>query len=431
MNPSIPAHSRTFAVPFSVGFARLLGMKINPFKAWRPAPEKAGNVASVPYDVVTTQQAAALAAGNPDSFLHVVRAEIDLPEGTDLYSDAVYAKAAENLKRMMADGTLIREEKPCFYLYSQQMGGHLQYGIVAGCHIEDYENGLIKIHEKTRKVKEQDRTRYVDELNANTGPVFLTCKDNELVGGLMEQIAATEPLYRFTAPDGIIHTVWKIEQTGQFAAAFAHVPAFYVADGHHRSASAVSVGRARRAANPNHTGDEPYNWFLAVIFPESQLKILPYNRVVLSLGDQTADGFFQGLEKSFTVEADGKKEPSAPGSVCMYTGGKWSTLTPKEAIPSDPVGSLDVSILQDRVLGPLLGITDPRESDDIDFVGGIHGTAELERRVDSGEAVAAFSLYPTTIAQLMDVADANLLMPPKSTWFEPKLRSGLLVNSLD
>lgn len=406
-------------------------MKINPFKAWRPTEGKAGDVASVPYDVVNTKQAAALAEGNPDSFLHVVRAEIDLPADTNPYDDTVYAKAAENLKRMMNDGTLIREEQPCFYLYSQQMGDHLQYGIVAGCHIEDYENGLIKIHEKTRKVKEQDRTRYVDELNANTGPVFLTCKDNDLVGGLMQQEAATEPLYQFTAPDGVIHTVWKIEEVGSFIHAFSDVPAFYVADGHHRSASAVSVGRARREANPNHTGDEPYNWFLAVIFPESQLKILPYNRVMLDLNNQTREEFFQALEKSFSVEESSKKVPDAPGSVCMYIDKTWFELTPKEALPIDPVGSLDVSVLQDRILAPLLGIDDPRESDHIDFVGGIHGTAELERRVDAGEAVLAFSLYPTTIAQLMDVADAGLLMPPKSTWFEPKLRSGLLVNTLD
>ena len=354
-----------------------------------------------------------------------------MPEGTDIYSDAVYAKANENLQKMKADGVLIREETPCFYLYSQQMGEHLQFGIVAGCNIEDYENGLIKIHEKTRKVKEQDRTRYVDELNANTGPVFLTCKDSEPVGTLMEQIAATKPLYQFTAPDGIIHTVWKIAETSPLVEAFTSVPAFYVADGHHRSASAAAVGRARREANPNHDGSEPYNWFLAVIFPESQLKILPYNRVVLSLGDQTAEEFTTRLGERFDISDTGISTPEQSGSVCMYMDGKWSTLTPKEAIPSDPVGSLDVSVLQDRVLAPLLGIDDPRESDDIDFVGGIHGTAELERRVDEGEAIIAFSLYPTTIAQLMDVADANLLMPPKSTWFEPKLRSGLLVNTLD
>lgn len=362
-------------------------MRIHPFKAWRPAEGKAGDVASVPYDVVTTKQAAALADGNPDSFLHVVRAEIDLPEGTDVYSDAVYAKADENLKRMQANGTLIREDEPLFYLYSQQMGDHVQYGIVTGCHIEDYENGLIKIHEKTRKVKEQDRTRYVDELNANTGPVFLTCKDSTLVTQLMEKIAASDPLYHFTAPDGVIHTVWTIEETGAFASAFAEVPAFYVADGHHRSASAASVGRMRREANPTHDGTEPYNWFLAVVFPESQLKILPYNRVILNLQGRTLDQFFDQLGQSFTVEQNGVKEPSAPGTVCMYTDGKWFELTPKEAIPTDPVGSLDVSILQDGILAPLLGIADPRESNDIDFVGGIHGTAELERRVDEGEAI--------------------------------------------
>ena len=406
-------------------------MKINPFNAWRPAPELADQVASVPYDVVTTPQAAALAEGNPHSFLHVVRAEIDLPPETGAYDDAVYAKANENLQKMMADGTLIREEEPCFYLYSQQMGDHLQYGIVAGCHIEDYENGLIKIHENTRKVKEQDRTRYVDELNANTGPVFLTCKDSELVSCMMQKIAATEPLYHFTAPDGIIHTVWKIKEVGVFINAFSDIPAFYVADGHHRSASAAAVGRARREANPNHNGTEPYNWFLAVIFPESQLKVLPYNRVVLNLGDQTADEFTTKLSERFNISLSDISTPEQSGSICMYMDGKWFELTPKEAIPTDPVGALDVSVLQDRVLAPLLGIDDPRESNDIDFVGGIHGTAELERRVDEGEAIIAFSLYPTTIEQLMDVADANLLMPPKSTWFEPKLRSGLLVNTLD
>ncbi len=406
-------------------------MKINPFQAWRPAQELAEQVASVPYDVVTTSQAAALAAGNPHSFLHVVRAEIDLPKDTGAYDDAVYAKANENLQKMMADGTLIREEQPCIYLYSQQMGDHLQYGIVAGCNIEDYENGLIKIHENTRKVKEQDRTRYVDELNANTGPVFLTCKDSDLITKMMTQVAATEPIYTFTAPDSIIHTVWKIEETGDFTSAFIDVPAFYVADGHHRSASAAAVGRARREANPSHDGTEPYNWFLAVIFPETQLKVLPYNRVVLSIGDQTQNDFFQALENAFTVAPTTQTAPTKSGSICMYTDKKWFNLTPKEAIPSDPVGALDVSVLQERVLGPLFGIADPRESNDIDFVGGIHGTSELERRVDAGEAVVAFSLYPTTIEQLMDVADANLLMPPKSTWFEPKLRSGLLVNTLD
>ncbi|MGE4488123.1 MAG: DUF1015 domain-containing protein [Kiritimatiellales bacterium] len=406
-------------------------MKINPFKAWRPAADKAGEIASVPYDVVDTKQARILANGNPLSFLHVVRSEIDLPDGTDPYSDAVYAKAVENFNALKQGCALIREDQPCIYLYSQQMGEHVQYGIVACCHIEDYENGLIKIHEKTRKVKEQDRTRHVDELNANTGPVFLTYRDSDLITSLMQQVSCTDPLYKLTAPDGIVHTVWKIEQTGQFAAAFAEVSAFYVADGHHRSASAVSVGKSRRAANPDHTGDEPYNWFLSVIFPAGQLKILPYNRVVLDLNGMTKDTFFQTLEKAFVIDVNGKKVPDATGSVCMYIDGKWFELMPKEAVSDDPVASLDVSVLQDRVLGPILGIDDPRESDRIDFIGGIHGTAELERRVNAGEAVVAFSLYPTTLDQLMAVADAGLLMPPKSTWFEPKLRSGLLVNTLD
>ena len=406
-------------------------MRINPFKAWRPAEELAGQIASVPYDVVDTRQARKLAAGNPLSFLHVVRSEIDLPEGTDPYADAVYARARENFEKMQRDGALQRESRPVFYLYSQQMGKHVQYGIVACCHIEDYENGLIKIHEKTRKAKEQDRTRHVDELNANTGPVFLTYRDSEVVTAIMEHVAATEPLYRLTAPDGIVHTVWKIEEVGAVITAFADIPALYVADGHHRSASAAAVGRARRASNPAHTGEEAYNWFLSVIFPAGQLKILPYNRIVLDLNGMTPEQFLEALGKTFAVRQTNQSDPADAGTLCMYLGGHWFELTPLEAVADDPVASLDVSILQDRVLGPLLGIDDPRESDRIDFVGGIHGTAELERRVDAGEAAVAFSFHPTTIGQLMAVADAGLLMPPKSTWFEPKLRSGLLVNTLD
>ncbi|MFA5689031.1 MAG: DUF1015 family protein [Kiritimatiellales bacterium] len=407
-------------------------MRINPFKAWRPADNtKAGEIASVPYDVVDTKQAHKLAEGRPLSFLHVVRSEIDLPENTDPYSGAVYAKAKENFENLKTNGFLRRETSPCIYLYSQQMGNHTQYGIVATCNIEDYENGLIKIHEKTRKVKEQDRTRHVDEVNANTGPVFLTYRDDETITGMMAGIAAAEPLYNITAPDEIIHKIWKIENTAPLIEAFSKIPAFYVADGHHRSASAVSVGRQRRAANPDHTGDEPYNWFLSVIFPAGQLKILPYNRVVFDLAGKTEDEFFAALEKAFTVTKAEQKVPDGPGAVSMYIAGKWYLLEPKAALPNDPVASLDVSILQDRVLAPLLNIDDPRESDRIDFIGGIHGTAGLEHRVDSGEAVIAFSLYPTTLDQLMAVADAGLLMPPKSTWFEPKLRSGFLVNTLD
>ncbi len=406
-------------------------MRVKAFRAWRPAGGKAETVASVPYDVVDTAQAAKLATDNPDSFLHVVRAEIDLPEGTNPYSDAVYEQARTNLHRLMDDGVLIREEEPSLYLYSQQMGNHIQYGIVATCHIEDYETGKIKIHEKTRRAKEEDRIRYVDTQNANTGPVFLAYRGSEKINRVVEAAKATEPLYKFTAEDGVAHTVWRFEEPSVIEAAFEEIPATYVADGHHRSASAAKVGAMRRADNPNHTGDEPYNYFLAVIFPESELKILAYNRVILSLPG-TQDEFLKNLASTFIVEQNGISEPRKAGEICMYTGGQWSTLTPKKLpAAADPVAALDVSILQNDVLAPILNIEDPRESNDIDFIGGIKGTGELEKWVDNGRAALAFSMYPTSMEQLFSVADAGMLMPPKSTWFEPKLRSGLLVNTLD
>lgn len=406
-------------------------MRVKAFKAWRPAAGKAESVASVPYDVVDTKQAAALAEGNPDSFLHVVRAEIDLPEGTDAYSDAVYDQAKANLQRLMDEGILVREEEPAMYLYSQQMGDHLQFGIVATCHFEDYEEGKIKIHEKTRRVKEEDRIRYVDTQNANTGPVFLAYRDSEKINAVVEATKASEPLYKFTAEDGVIHTVWKFEHAAELEGAFGEIPATYVADGHHRSASAAKVGAKRRAANPNHTGEEPYNYFLAVMFPESELKILAYNRVILTLPG-TEEEFFAALNEKFVVDANGVAVPRKAGEICMFIHGEWSTLTPK-TMPeaTDPVSALDVSILQNEVLAPILNIEDPRESNDIDFIGGIKGTEELEKWVNEGRAVMAFSMYPTSMDQLFAVADAGMLMPPKSTWFEPKLRSGLLVNTLD
>jgi len=361
----------------------------------------------------------------------VVRAEIDLPEGTNPYSDVVYDQAKANLQRLMDDGVLIREEEPALYLYSQQMGDHLQYGIVASCHIEDYETGKIKIHEKTRRVKEEDRIRYVDTQNANTGPVFLAYRDSATINAVVDSAKTTAPLYKFTAEDGVAHTVWKFEDPALLEAAFGEIPATYVADGHHRSASAAKVGALRRAANPNHTGEEPYNYFLAVLFPESELKILAYNRVVLSLPGTEAE-FFGALESKFSVDQNGVSKPRNAGEICMYINGKWSTVTPKQAPAStDPVASLDVSILQNDVLAPILGIADPRESNDIDFIGGIKGTEELEKWVDDGRAALAFSMFPTSMDQLFAVADAGMLMPPKSTWFEPKLRSGLLVNTLD
>ncbi|NNJ70171.1 MAG: DUF1015 domain-containing protein [Kiritimatiellales bacterium] len=406
-------------------------MRVKAFKAWRPAEGKAEQVASVPYDVVDTAQASALAAGNPDSFLHVVRAEIDLPDGTDPYCDVVYTKAKANLQRLMDDGVLIRESEPSIYLYSQQMGDHIQYGIVATCHVGDYEEGKIKIHEKTRRVKEEDRIRYVDTQNANTGPVFLAYRDSEKINAVVDAARNSDPLYQFTAEDGVIHTVWKFGNAKELESAFGEISATYVADGHHRSASAAKVGAMRRAANPNHTGEEPYNYFLAVMFPESELKILAYNRVILSLPGAPEE-FFAALEEKFAVELNDVSVPRKAGEICMYINGAWSTLTPKQ-LPeaSDPVAALDVSILQNDVLAPILGIEDPRESNNIDFIGGIKGTDELERWVDEGRAVLAFSMYPTSMEQLFAVADAGMLMPPKSTWFEPKLRSGLLVNTLD
>ena len=406
-------------------------MKVKAFKAWRPMAGKAEQVASVPYDVVDAEQAAKLAEGNPDSFLHVVRAEIDLPEGTNPYSDLVYDTAKANLQRLMDEGILIREEEPAIYLYSQQMGDHIQFGIVATCHVSDYEEGNIKIHEKTRRVKEEDRIRYVNTQNANTGPVFLAYRDSAEINALVDEAKAGEPLYAFTAEDNVKHTVWKFDDAVALEAAFGDIPATYVADGHHRSASAAKVGAMRREANPNHTGDEPYNYFLAVMFPESALKILAYNRVILSVPG-TQDDFFKALESKFLLEDNGISKPRHAGEICMYINGAWSTLTPKQ-IPeaSDPVAALDVSILQNEVLAPILGIADPRESNDIDFIGGIRGTEELEKWVDSGRAALAFSMYPTSMEQLFSVADAGMLMPPKSTWFEPKLRSGLLVNTLD
>jgi len=406
-------------------------MRVKAFRAWRPAEGKAQRVASVPYDVVDTKQAAALAEGNPDSFLHAVRAEIDLPAGTDPYSDAVYEKAKANLQRLMDDGILVREEEPSMYLYSQQMGEHVQYGIVATCHVEDYEEGRIRIHEKTRRVKEEDRIRYVDTQNANTGPVFLAYRDSAAINAMVDAVKTSEPLYRFTAADGVIHTVWKFDNAAELEAAFSAIPNTYVADGHHRSASAAKVGAMRRAANPHHTGEEPYNWFLAVMFPQSELKILAYNRVVLSLPG-TQDEFLDALAEKFTIDQNGVARPRRAGEICMYLNGQWSTLTPRQ-LPdaADPVAALDVSILQNDVLAPILNIEDPRESNEIDFIGGIKGTEELEKWVDDGRAVLAFSMYPTSMEQLFAVADAGMLMPPKSTWFEPKLRSGLLVNTLD
>lgn len=404
-------------------------MRIRAFQGLRPTPERAATVASLPYDVVSTDEARALAEGNSDSFLRVVRAEIDLPAETDPYSEAVYAQAKANLAGLEERGSLVREATPSVYVYQQRMGEHIQRGVVATCHIEDYENDLIKKHEKTRPAKEDDRTRLNRTLRAHPGPVFLTYRDQAKVNALVAAACEAEPLFDFTAPDGVGHTVWKIEDSDALVAAFGPVETFYVADGHHRSASAARVGRELREANPGHTGDEDYNWFLNVIFPASELKVLPYNRLAYDLNGLTEEAFLAKVKTVCPVTENAAPSPSAVGQVSMYLNGKWYGLDFSGVPGEDPISRLDVSKLQDRVLAPILAIDDPRVSDRIEFIGGIRGTAELEKRVNAEDGSVAFSMYPVTVEQLMDIADAGQIMPPKSTWFEPKLRSGLFVNT--
>jgi len=410
-------------------------MRLRSFQGLVPTPDKAALVAAVPYDVVNREESAALAAGNPYSLLHVDRAEIDLPDSVGAYDPQVYAKAVENFKKLQADGVLVREAAPTMYLYRQVMGDHAQTGLVAVCNIEDYENDIIRKHEKTRKVKEDDRTRLVDALSANTGPIFLTYRDNASVLALTKAHENNDaPIYDIVAPDGIRHQVWRlpVETCTKISAIFGKdIPVAYVADGHHRSASAARVGKERREANPNHTGEENYNWFLNVLFPASELKILPYNRTVKDFNGHTPEGFLKVISSIFHVTPNGRKEPTQGGQACMYLGGQWYQLDWQPSENASPVDALDVEILQTRLLAPVLGIDDPRTSERIDFIGGIRGVAELEKLVDSGKFVVAFSMYPTTVAQLMDIADAGQIMPPKSTWFEPKLRSGLFIHTLE
>ncbi|MDA7921729.1 DUF1015 family protein [Verrucomicrobiales bacterium] len=409
-------------------------MRIKAFPSLVPAAGKAETVASVPYDVVNTEEARALAGDNLHSFLRVVRAEIEFPDGTDPYGDEIYAKSKENLDKLQSDGILVREPEPCVYLYRQIMDGHSQIGITLACHIEDYENDIIKKHEKTRPVKENDRTKLTDTLSANTGPVFLTYNDDEKVNAFVENwISSNEPTINFTDDVDVQHTVWRVSETEgkELLEAVGDIPVSYVADGHHRSASAARVGKERRDANPDHTGAENYNWFLAVLFPASQLKVLSYNRVVKDLNGLSADGFLQRISENFRLDSNGQETPDYSESLCVYVDGKWHSLVWDAVDSENPIDRLDVSVLQDNLLTPILGIGDPRTDTRIDFIGGIRGTKELEKRVDSGEWAVAFSMYPTTVQQLIDIADANEIMPPKSTWFEPKLRSGLFVYTLE
>ena len=403
-------------------------MRIHPFQGLVPTPAQAAEVACVPYDVVNAAEAAALAAGKPNSLLRVDRAEIDLPANTDPYSDAVYSQAKANFSALQQSGVLVRESEPCIYVYQQQMGSHVQRGIVAGCHVDDYDRELIKKHEKTRKDKEDDRTRLIDTISADTGPVFLTYRDQAAVTALVNAKTKEKPLHDFTAPDGIRHTVWRVAGGAEWVNAFGAVPVTYIADGHHRAASAARVARLRRERNPHHTGAEDYNWFLCVLFPASELKILPYNRIVLDLNGLSSADFLAKAKSLFGLVEDAAPSPTAVGQVSMYLGGKWYGLVVKPEAGADPVSRLDVSVLQDKLLAPVLGITDVRTSKRIDFVGGIRGPGELMKRVDA-EGGVAFSMYPVTLGQLMDIADAGQIMPPKSTWFEPKLRSGLFIHT--
>jgi uncharacterized protein (DUF1015 family) len=406
-------------------------LKIKSFAALRPAADKVEQVASVPYDTINSSEARALAEGKPYSFLHVIRPEIDLPPEIDIHDDAVYAKAAENFKKFQDDGALIREDKPCLYLYRQKMGDHIQHGIVACCHVDAYDNNLILKHEKTRQDKEDDRTCHVKTLRANAGPIFLTYRDSSTIDQLAAQVENSSPLYDIVSEDGVGHTVWKIADSSDLVKAFERVPCTYIADGHHRSAAAARTAREMAAANPNHTGNEEYNWFMTVLFPATQLKILPYNRAVHDLNGLSKDDFLTAVAKNFRISKDGQPAPQGARQVSMYLDGKWYSLSWDMPEDADPVKALDVSYLQDKLLAPLLGIDDPRTSTKIDFIGGIRGTEALTEAVDSDRAAVAFSMYPVSVEQMMDIADAGKIMPPKSTWFEPKLRSGLLTHTLD
>jgi uncharacterized protein (DUF1015 family) len=405
---------------------------IRPFRALRPRASRAQSVASVPYDVVNTDEARALAEGNPLSFLHVSRPEIDLPPGTDIHSDAVYRKAVENFESLISNCPLEKEAEPSLYLYRLIMGDHEQVGIVAVCSIDEYDNGIIRKHERTRRDKEDDRTRHMLMLKAQTGPVFLTYRRQSEIDEQVAEAITAEPLFDLTAADGVRHTIWRLDQTDALVQGFASVPLLYIADGHHRAASASRARAELKEQSFAHTGKEDYNYFLTVIFPDSQVQILAYNRTVHDLNGLTKEEFLDEIRSQFTINENASPEPRQRGHWSMYLDGKWYSLqlSPAATQPAGTVASLDVSILQDRLLDPILGIKDVRTDKRIDFIGGLRGTKELERLVNEGKAAVAFSLYPTTVAELLMVSDANEIMPPKSTWFEPKLRDGLLIHTI-
>ncbi len=408
-----------------------------PFMAVRPLPEYADRVAALPYDVMNSKEAAEMVKGNPLSFLHVDKAEIDLPDGTDIYDEKVYLKAKENLKNLEKNGICKQEPVPCFYIYRQIMNGRSQTGIVGCAAIDDYINGIIKKHEFTRADKEADRIRHVDYCDANTGPIFLTYRSNDTVSNIVSTWKTSrKPVYDFVTEDGIGNTVWVIDDektNALLAEAFASTDYLYIADGHHRCASAVKVGLKRREQHPDFDGTEEFNFFLAVCFPADELEIMDYNRVMKDLGGKTKEEFLTAMSEKFTIEEIGTEayKPTARHTFGMYLDKMWYKLTAKEGTypENDPVGSLDVSILQNNCITPVFGIDDPRTDKRIDFIGGIRGLGELEKRCRE-DMVVAFSMYPTSLEELMAIADAGEVMPPKSTWFEPKLLSGLFIHKL-
>lgn len=409
---------------------------VKPFAAIRPQREKAEKIAALPYDVYHREEAKKVVEENPESFLKIDRAETQLEDSVDMYDKKVYQKAHDTLWEMVRDGSFVKEEKPCYYIYELTMNERVQTGIAACVSLDDFENGVIKKHENTRAEKETDRINHVDICNAQTGPIFLAYRSNTVINRVVEEAKQETPLYDFVAQDGIRHRVWAIPKANQITAienAFSGIREIYIADGHHRAASAVKVGLKRRKEHPGYDGTEEFNYVLSVLFPDELLMILAYNRVVKDLNGMTEEAFLKKVSEIFEVKQieEGKKEPGEKGSFSMYLGGKWYSCHIKtEDIPHDPVESLDVSVLQNKLLAPVLGIQDPKTEKRIDFVGGIRGTKELERRCRQ-DCVAAFAMYPTSIQELFAVADAGLLMPPKSTWFEPKLRSGIFIHELN
>jgi uncharacterized protein (DUF1015 family) len=402
---------------------------VRPFRALRPVQDKADKVASVPYDVVTAEEARTLAEGNPLSFLHVIRPEIDLPDSTDPYSDEVYKKAKENLGNLVTTGILFQEQEHCFFIYRIQAGSHEQTGLACCCSVSEYDRDIIRKHENTRREKEDDRFKHIYALSAHAGPVLMTYRARQLRETLLQQSASGIPIYDFVADDGVRHTIWREHDVSPISEAFREVPLLYIADGHHRAAGASRVRRAILEKNPG-LGEEECNFFLAVLFPSDQLRILPYNRYIGDLNGLNEKGFLEKVIKRFEISETGSPVPEKRRQYCMYLEGKWYTLIPraeKEVASSDPVSFLDLSLFQEKLLGPVLGIIDQKNDSRIDFVGGEGSTEKLALRVDQ-EGGVAFSFFPVSVEELLAVADAHMIMPPKSTWFSPKLRSGLLIH---